>query len=299
MQQRRYMVDRRGIDAKIHRSRECLESLRSDTTAFCEYRRQWRTLRMESGLSNPALRRFDTRESDPGYVPIDFPIRVGEIAYNLRSALDHVVHALVLDNNEEPSKQNEFPIFNEEADYRRDAPRKLKGIAKDRCDLIESFQPFQGGIGRHLWMLHIICNVDKHRHLNVVNTHTLESAQFKEGIESPGLPSRITGGTALYYDVQRTEHEDKVESHVVADVCFRDKEIENASPGYGTTSETEFRRPPVIPVLSGCLSAVTIVAEYLLSARQLPPAMLQHMEHMGVLEPSGPKRRGLLARLLK
>ena len=254
---------------------------------------------MESGLGNPVLRRFDTHESDPGYVPIDFPIRVGEIAYNLRSTLDHLVHALVLDNNEEPSKQNDFPIFSEEADYRRDAPRKLEGVANDRRDLIESFQPFQSGIGRHLWMLHLVCNIDKHRHLNVVNTHTLESAQFKEGIKPPRLPSRVIGGTALYYDVQGTEHEDKVEPHVVADVCFLDSEIENASPGYGTSSETDFRRPPVIPVLSGCLNAVTIVAEYLLSARQLPPVMLQHMEQMGVLEPSGPKRRSLLARLLK
>ena len=234
------MVDRRGIDAKIHRARECLGSLRSDIAAFCEYQRQWRTLKMESGLSNPVLRRFDTRESDPGYVPIDFPIRVGEIAYNLRSTLDHLVYTLALDNNEEPSKQNEFPIFNEEAEYKRYAPRKLKGVAPDRCELIESFQPLRGGIGHHLWMLHLICNIDKHRHLNVVNTHTLESAQFKEGIEPPRLPSRVTGGTALYYDVQGTEHEDKVEPHVVADVCFRDGEIENASPGYGTSSETDF-----------------------------------------------------------
>ena len=95
---------------------------------------------MESGLGNPVLRRFDTRESNPGYVPIDFPIRIGEIAYNLRSALDHLVYALVIDNDEEPSKQNEFPIFNEEADYWREAPRKLKGVAGDRSDLVESFQ---------------------------------------------------------------------------------------------------------------------------------------------------------------
>ena len=294
------MIDRRGIDAKIYRSRECLESLRSDITAFCEYRRQWRTLRMESGLSNPVLRRFDTRESDPRYVPIDFPIRVGEITYNLRSALDQLVYALVLNNDEEPSRQNEFPVFNKEADYQREAPRKLKGVARDRRDLIESFQPFQGGIGRHLWMLHVICNVDKHRHLNVVNTHTLESAQFKEGVAPFRLPSGVSGGTPLFFEAQGTEHEDKVEPHVIADVCFRDDDIESASPGYGTSSEREFqRRPPVIPVLSGCLSAVTIVAEYLLSARQLPPTMLQHMEQVGILEPSGPKRRGLLARLLK
>ena len=246
------------------------------------------------------LQHFHVRESDPGYVPMDFPIRVGEIAYNLRSALDHLVYALVLDNDEEPSKQSEFPIFNEEAAYQREAPRRLKGVLRDRSGLIEAFQPFRGGIGRHLWMLHLICNIDKHRHLNVVNTHTSLDARFKEGVEPPRLPSRIIGGTALYYDVQGTDNEESVEPRVMVDVCFRDSEIEAASPGYGTASEREFqRRPPVIPVLFGCLSAVTIVAEYLVSAEPLPLAVLRQMEQTGPPKEPKPKHRGLLARFLK
>ena len=287
------MVDSRGVDAKISRARECLESLRSDITAHCEYQTQRRILEMESRARNPMLGRFHVRESDPGYVPMDFPIRVGEIAYNLRSALDHLVYALVLDNSETPSKQNEFPIFEQEGQYRKHAPKKIQGIAHDRCDLFKAFQPFKGGIGHHLWMLRLICNIDKHRHLNVVNTHTSLDARFKEGIEPPRLPSRIIGGTALYYDVQGTEHEDSVEPHVTVDVCFHDPEIEMASPGYGTASEREFQqRPPVIPVLSGCLSAVTVATAYLVSAQPLPPVVLQG-------EPAQPKRRGLLARLRK
>ena len=285
------MVDSRGIDAKIHRARECLESLRSDITAHCEYQTQRRILEMESRARNPMLGGFHAREIDPGYVPMDFPIRVGEIAYNLRSALDHLVYALVLDNNGTPSNQHGFPILEDEATYRKHAPKRIQGMAHDRCGLIEAFQPFRGDIGRHLWMLHLICNVDKHRHLNVVNTHTSLDARFKVGIEPPRLPSRIVGGTALYYNVQGTEHEDTVEPHVVVDVCFRDPEIEAASPGYRTASEREFqRRPPVIPVLSGCLSAVTVVTEYLVSAQPLPQAVLE-----GNL--AQPKRSGLLARL--
>ncbi len=285
------MVDSRGVDAKIRRARECLESLRSDITAHCEYQIQRRVLEMESRARNPVIRRFHVRESDPGYVPMDFPIRVGEVAYNLRSALDHLVYALVKDNGKEPTKQNEFPIFDEEGEYLKVAPRKLEGITHDRCDLIEAFQPFRGDIGRHLWMLHLICNIDKHRYLNVVNTHTSLDARFKDGVEPPRLPSRLIGGTALYYDVQGTEHEDSVELRVMVDVCFRDEEIVAASPGYGTGSEREFqRRPPVISVLSGCLSAVTVVAEHLVSAEPLPPQMLQG-------EPAQPKRGGLLARL--
>ena len=255
---------------------------------------------MGSRARNPLLQRFHVRERDPGYVPMDFPIRVGEIAYNLRSALDHLVYALVLDNNAEPFERHAFPLFEDEAAYRKHAPPKIRGIAPDRCDLIEAFQPFRGDIGRHLWMLHLICNIDKHRHLNVVDTHTSLSARFKEGVEPPRLPSRMRRGTSLYYDVQGTEHEDLVEPHVMVDVCFWNEEIVAASPGYGTATEREFqRRPPVIPVLSGCLSAVTVAAEYLVSAEQLPPQMLQYMEAVSLDKPPGPARRGLLARFRK
>lgn len=284
------MVDSRGVDAKIRRARECLESLRADITAHCAYQTQRRIREMESRARNPLLQRFHVRERDPGYVPMDFPIRVGEIAYNLRSALDHLVYALVKDNNRTPSKQTGFPILADEAGYRKYAPKMVQGIAHDRCDLIEAFQPFRGDIGRHLWMLHLICNIDKHRHLNVVDTHTSLSARFKEGVEPPRLPSRIRRGTSLYYDMQGTEHEDLVEPHVMVDVCFWNEEIVAASPGYGTATERNFQgRPPAISVLSGCLSAVTVVAEYLISAEQLPPQMLQ-----GQLVQ--PKRGGLLAR---
>ena len=198
------MVDSQGVDAKVRWARECLESLRSDITAHCEYQIQRRVLEMESRARNPVLRRFHVRESDPGYVPMDFPIRVGEIAYNLRSALDHLVYALVKDNNGTPSKQPGFPIFADEAAYRKHAPKMIQGIAHDRCELIEAFQPFRGGTGHHLRMLHLICNIDKHRYLNVVNTHTLLDARFKEGVEPPRLPSRLPGGHSAV--LQRAGH---------------------------------------------------------------------------------------------
>ena len=271
------MVDRQGIDAKIHRARECLERLQSDIVAHCEYHTQRRVLEMVSRARDPMLRRFQVRESDPGYVPMDVPIRVGEIAYNLRSALDHLVYALVRDNNGTPARRHEFPIVEEERRYRKAASHRLGGIAQDRLDLIEAFQPFRGGIGHHLLMLHRICNIDKHRHLNVVNTQTSLNARLKEGAESSWLPSQARGGIALYFDVQGTEHENGVEPRVTVDVCFRDPEIVDLSPNYGTASEVEFPRwPPVIPVLSSCLNAVAIVTEYLTAAELLPPSVLSY-----------------------
>ena len=43
-------------------------------------------------------------------VPVSWSILIGEILYNMRSALDHLVWQLVLNNEQTPGRNNEFPI---------------------------------------------------------------------------------------------------------------------------------------------------------------------------------------------
>ena len=140
---------------------------------------------------------------DHSPVPVQYSIRVGEIAYNLRSALDHLVWQLVQSNGQHPDSYNESPIFRYKSRVLDQVERKLKGIDEDRRQLIHEFQPFNlgGGIGKHLLMLNTICNFDKHRHLNVVATH-----------------SHV--------------HLGKRPLDPLVDVCFMDKELEENSPGY-------------------------------------------------------------------
>ena len=48
-------------------------------------------------------------------------------------------------------------------------------------------------------------------------------------------------------------------------MCFRDAELEAASPGYGSAIEMEgiLKRPPVVPALQSCRTAVVSVVEQL------------------------------------
>ena len=221
------VVNLEGINAKIERVRVELLSLEYDITAVCTHlRRQIIYEQFQPGGSS--------LEGHPS-LPIDYSIRVGQIAHNLRSALDHLVWQLVLVNGKEPDSRNEFPIFDSEEKYQKESKRKLKGVSAGRCELVGGFQPFSlcGDIGRHLWMLHSLCNIDKHRHLNVVASNS-------------------------FTDVSRPEIE------CIVDVCFMDPELEAASPGYSSAIEGEgFKRPPVVPVLSSCLAAVTHVVNVL------------------------------------
>ncbi len=103
-------------------------------------------------------------------VPIDWSVRLGEILYLLRSALDHLVCQLVRANGQEPGRHNAFPIVRNEEAWRRRARSDLKGVSQADVNRIRRLQPIDGGIGLSfdvsgLSRLHSLCNADKHRHL--------------------------------------------------------------------------------------------------------------------------------------
>lgn len=222
-----------GISAKVERARATLLGLETGINEHCEAE----VRRLESAARERSPLAADVDEPDTIY---DYAVAVGEVAYNLRSGLDHLVWQLVLANRGKPDTQTEFPIFRKESDYRRDAERKLHGLTDDQLRMVEELQPFRDAIniGPHLWMLRTICNIDKHRHLNVVSTH---------------------------YIMRDTGYEHRVKDGVVVEVCFRDPKLEEASPGYGSAFETigPIKRPPVVPALQSCLTAVVNVVELL------------------------------------
>ena len=75
----------------------------------------------------------------------------------------------------------------------------------------------------------MICNIDKHRHLNVLAAHT------------------------------RT-YLNQLPLDPIVDVCFVDRELEEINPGYDSPLELAGgKRPPVVPVLMSCLVAVNFV----------------------------------------
>ena len=89
-------MDLAGINAKIERAREGIQSLEADISAYCEFQRR----QIIFDWSQPK-EHFLGRHSS---VPISYSIRIGEIAYNLRSALDHLIWQLVRANGKRPTQ---------------------------------------------------------------------------------------------------------------------------------------------------------------------------------------------------
>ena len=92
-----------SVDAKIDRARSELRLLKADIAAFCEERARLIVREESDDKKELWVYRGDTPKA-----PIQWSIRAGEFAYNLRSALDHLVWQLVRVNGGNPCKQTEF-----------------------------------------------------------------------------------------------------------------------------------------------------------------------------------------------
>jgi hypothetical protein len=103
--------------------------------------------------------------------PAALGIRVGEIAYNLRSALDHVAWALVEANGKRPGKHTHFPCTLSEQAWNTARGSQIRGIAVAAVGAIRRWQPFvrNPGVPRADLFAGIneIGLVDKHRTLLV------------------------------------------------------------------------------------------------------------------------------------
>ncbi|MCH8065090.1 MAG: hypothetical protein IIC90_04605 [Chloroflexi bacterium] len=114
--------------------------------------------------------------------PVDIGVTIGEIAHNLRSALDNLTWQLARLETRTPYDRTQFPIFSRRFTARRDRHgNRLPQFERDGRRYLQSLRPehqaaierYIGGRGfrRHpLFRLHEINNTDKHRLFQVVAT---------------------------------------------------------------------------------------------------------------------------------
>ena len=253
------MLELEGIEAKIERARTCLCDLDSEITNYCrdkveQVRREARHL----GAGAAFLL------GEPANIPIDWPVSVGEIAYNLRSSLDHLVWQLVLHNGRTPTTANQFPIFQDEDKYKTAARRQLKGVSAPSRKVIEGLQPYQENdwIGAYLWILQCICNIDKHRHLNLVDHTSIVSAHLKEHVSPEFLPEGPLEGLVLFLYLEGSGQEHKIELDANLEVCFMDRDLHAPGEQYDSVFEDHpIPYPPVVSTLSKCVASVDAIVE--------------------------------------
>jgi len=135
--------------------------------------------------SGDQLLRFQIQRDMPSDVwsPI-----IGDCIHNLRSALDHLVCALVLANRKKIYGGHQFPIYETADLYKLKSPGCVQGARKDAVKDIDSLKPYKGG-NDGLWRLHLLDINDKHRGLiAVVGSNEGVTTDFSKLIASHNLP---------------------------------------------------------------------------------------------------------------
>jgi len=151
----------RGWRAKLDRSKEALAHLETEVADFIRDK----PYDLAQEIRGDAMVHELRLVKEP---PLRFGVIAGEIAHDLRSALDHVAWSLVERNGQSPDRDTAFPIQREQDNAV--LARQLRGMSDDDIAAIRELQPYQKERPDqdYLWRLHDFNRVDKHRLLQVV-----------------------------------------------------------------------------------------------------------------------------------
>ena len=154
-----------GIHAKLLRADQQIEEIVDEADTLCKKVKQGIVREVCEHNEQVWIYRNETPDA-----PVRWSILIGEILYNLRSALDQLVWQLVLENQQTPGRHNEFPITQDDKQWQQESIRTLRGVSQRHQAMIGYLQPFTGGIYlpfdvSRLKVLDGLSNIEKHRHL--------------------------------------------------------------------------------------------------------------------------------------
>jgi hypothetical protein len=189
-------VDEHPLDEahlRVRRAGEHLEAFQADSAAYIEANRAASLIKVE-GMTVSAIW--------PPEPPPMFGVRVGEVVYNLRAALDYLVYRLAQLDSGEVVESTQFPIEDTAEGFKRRRTRFLRGVNPTHIAAIEELQPYNGADWARL--LRDLSNIDKHRALHVAGYQASSNVRINVGgteEEARALGGfRIPGDdVAMYY----------------------------------------------------------------------------------------------------
>ena len=229
-------MNREELYARIRVADQKITALKKDIDLFCEEQRPYVVIEREGSAVSTGL-------SSPMKVPIEWRVNIGEIAHLLRSALNHLVHILVLENGNKPNRRNGFPIFKPMFGEELDVDRMLKGVSDLHKHKILAFNyDWQANLFP-LWHLQALSNIDKHRY-------------------TPRVVVNIVGLSDDYWERQRACSEP---GFGFPDIETEDVVIQVLFVAQNRVGSREWEpRGEVISNLRACAAAVKGVADYIL-----------------------------------
>jgi hypothetical protein len=198
-----------GPRLKVRRAESEIEAFRRGEEVFWK-EAHYKVVRAEF---NPKTQKYAYRLSMKVAPPQELGVLIGEMAHDLRSALDGLVYQLALLKTKTPASNTQFPIFLVGRTKRRrrgkrggliphfegmglsDGRSMIRDLRPEHQAMIERLQPYKRGRGHHrdpLFLLREINNADKHRLIQVVGLKPTGLMWFGSGtvIEEPSRQRR-------------------------------------------------------------------------------------------------------------
>jgi hypothetical protein len=153
---------------KVVRAYKQLNELESEVQMFSE-RKPYRIIRESDFNSRDEILIYEPTE----LMPLEWSTIIGEILYNLRSALDQAVHELSILETGNPVKRSEFPICETKDSFEsKSSANKIRGLSQKTQDIIKQLQPyymeqFADGRVSAIKILHDMNIMDKHKELHI------------------------------------------------------------------------------------------------------------------------------------
>lgn len=160
-----------GCRAKIQRAEENIHLLDREIAAFLH--RDPPPYKIVGQHQKEGLEYAFVAFGDPE-APLRFAVLAGEIIHHLRSSLDHLIYALIIQNGGTPTRNNQFPICAtvEKFNQACTSGGMLNGVSPSAKKLIMAVQPYTSKTPDDT-ILHVVNQFDifdKHRLLVVVTT---------------------------------------------------------------------------------------------------------------------------------
>src|SRR5579863_47755 len=110
--------------------------------------------------------RYHLRVTNVKPFPPEFSILLGEVAYQLRSGLDHIAFAFAVPQNKKEEKSVQFPFARRSTEWKGSAKNLLPGASQSALRVFERFQPYhrrREPFVDYLWCINVVSNWEKHR----------------------------------------------------------------------------------------------------------------------------------------
>jgi hypothetical protein len=195
----------------------------------------------------------------PAPIPDAIPLILGDAVHAIRTGLDYFAHAAV----PVPTDQTLFPVPRQS---RVPTPRELKalvdgkvaGASKQLRQALYALQPYPGGHGEYIWLIHHLDAIDKHRLLLTIGT-AYQSFGFDAAAMLRGISERTKDLPAVPIFLKPAERYPVQEG---TPLFGADPEFFEKDPDLKFTFQVAFGEPqilvgePVVPTLRRLLDEV-------------------------------------------